>query len=173
MGITKLNPMNSTVSYSIDNWKKILKQLKLDYINKTAPGFFKLSGGYQMEVKPYTDKTANGLTRCIEDFVKHIGGYSNRINTTGTLRKVNGEMRWTKGNSNKGASDIRILFNGKSIDVEVKIGSDMLSPAQYKEWLRIEQAGGMYFVAKDFPSFLKWWLDRFPLSILKQVNGAA
>jgi hypothetical protein len=147
------------------NWKQKLKELKLDYIRRNHPDFFELSGGERMKIKAYDDRTANGLTNCIEDFVKHIGGYANRINTTGTLRKVNGEMRWTKGNSNKGAADVRILFNGKSIDVEIKIGSDMLSPAQYREWLRIEQAGGLYFVARDFHSFLEWWLEHFPLSI--------
>ncbi len=147
------------------NWKQLLKELKLEYIARTAPGFFELSGGYRMQVKPYSDKTANGLTNCIEDFIKHIGGYANRISTTGTMRKINGEMRWTKGNSNKGAADIRILFNGKSADVEVKIGADKMSEAQIQEQYRIEQAGGLYFIAKNFPEFLEWWLSHFPLSI--------
>jgi hypothetical protein len=147
------------------NWKQLLKELKLGYIARTAPGFFELSGGNKMHVKPYKDTTANGLTNCIEDFIKHIGGYANRISTTGTLRKVNGEMKWTKGNSNKGAADIRILFCGRSIDVEVKIGADKPSEAQIKEQQRIESAGGLYYIAKDFPSFLEWWLSYFPLSI--------
>ena len=159
-----------TVNYN--NWKQLLKDLKLEWLCKNHNAFFELSGGYRMKIKPYSDRTANGLTNCIEDFVKHIGGYSNRINTTGTMRKINGCMTWTKGNSNKGAADVRILFNGKSIDVEVKIGRDILSAAQYREWLRIEQAGGLYCVAKDFPSFLEWWLDHFPLSILSlSKNG--
>lgn len=149
----------------MENWKKLLKQLKLEHIKRTSPGFFDLSGGYQMEIKPYSDKTANGLTKCIEDFIKHIGGYANRISTTGTMRKINARMTWTKGNSNKGAADIRILFNGRSADVEVKIGPDRMSEAQIKEQHRIEQAGGLYFIAKSFPEFLEWWLSHFPLSI--------
>jgi hypothetical protein len=147
------------------NWKQLLKRLKLSYLERTAPDFYRLSGGSQMKVKPYDDRTSNGLTRCICDFITHVGGYANRISTTGTMRKIGGKMTWTKGNSNKGAADIRILYNGRSIDVEVKIQGDKLSPAQYKEWARVEAAGGLYFVAKDFPSFLQFWLELFPISI--------
>lgn len=154
----------------MDNWKKLLKQLKLEYLKRTAPDFFEMSGGYKMEVKPYKDDTANALTRSIEDFVKHIGGYANRISTTGQMRKIDGRMQWTKGNSNKGAADVRILFNGRSIDVEIKIGKDRMSEAQYKEQQRVESAGGLYFIARSFPEFLEFWLSHFPLSIssLKQ-----
>jgi hypothetical protein len=118
-----------------------------------------------MKIKPYADNTANALTRSIQDFVKHIGGYANRISTTGTMRKINGCMTWTKGNSNKGAADIRILFNGWSVDVEVKTGIDRMSEAQYKEKQKVEAAGGLYFIARSFPQFLEWWLQQFPLSI--------
>lgn len=150
--------------------KKLLKELKLLWLEKNHPDFFNASGGYSMQVKPYNDTTANGLTNCIEDFIKHIGGYSNRISTTGTLRKINGRMTWTNGNSNKGAADVRILFNGRSVDVEVKIGKDRMSEVQHKEKQRVESAGGLYYVAKDFPSFLEWWLTHFPLSISSLIK---
>lgn len=155
----------------MENWEKLLKNLKLQWLEKNHPDFFKVSGGYSMKVKPYNDSTANGLTNAIEDFIKHIGGYANRISTTGTMRKINGRMTWTKGNSNKGAADIRILFNGRSVDVEVKIGRDRMSEAQYKEKQRVENAGGLYFVARSFPEFLEFWLSHFPISILSLVNN--
>jgi hypothetical protein len=143
---------------SRDN-KKLLKQLKLDHIKKTAPGFFEASGGYAMAVKPYSDDTANGLTRCIEDFINHSGGYCNRVSTTGTMRKIGGQMKWTKGNSNTGAPDLRFIYQSRSGDVEVKIGRDKLSQAQERELQRIKDAGGLAFVAKDFDSFLNWWKE--------------
>lgn len=139
------------------NWKQILKRLKLEHIKKTSSGFFEMSGGYKMIIKPYRDNTANGLTKCIEDFVIHQGGYANRISTTGMMRKIGGEMKWTKGNSNKGAFDLRLVHQGKSIDVEIKIGIDKLSASQIKEMDKVKAAGGLVFVAKDFPSFLEWW----------------
>lgn len=155
------------------NWKSILKQLKLEYIKSTAPDFFELSGGYKMKVNPYNDQTANGLTRCIEDFIKHIGGYGNRVSTTGIMRKVNGQMKWTKGNSNKGAFDLRIVYQGKSLDVEVKIGRDVLSEAQKKEMVRIVAAGGFAFVARDFPAFLQWFIGIFPETKQKLLINTA
>ncbi len=142
------------------NWKKLLRQLKLEDIKAKAPGFFEASGGYNMKIVPYKDNTSNGLTRCICDYISFIGGYSNRITTTGTMRKINGRMVWTKGNSNKGAADIRILYKGRSFDIEVKIGKDKMSDAQIKEQQRIQVAGGHYFVAKSFPEFLEWWQSR-------------
>lgn len=135
--------------------------MKLEHLEREAPGFFKLSGGYTMIVKPYTDQTSNGLTKCIEDFVTFSGGYANRISTTGMMRRINREMRWTKGSSNKGAADIRILLAGKSADVEVKIGADTMSSHQHKEQQRIEKAGGLYFVARDMPAFIDWFNKSF------------
>jgi hypothetical protein len=147
-----------------DNWPKLLKRLKLDHIKRTAPGFFELSGGFAMKVKPYQDRTANGLTACIIDFITHLGGYANRINCTGIPRMSNGELKWTSSGSNKGTPDIRFLFQGRSGDIEVKIGADRLSPAQEKELEKITQAGGLVFIAKDFPSFLTWWKENgFPV----------
>jgi hypothetical protein len=139
--------------------KQLLKRLKLEYMRAKSPGFFKMSGGYNYEVKPYEDDTANGLLKCIHDFIFHQGGYVNRISTVGMMRKINGEMRYTKGNTNKGAPDLRFLFQGKSGDVEIKIGKDRLSEAQEREIERIQAAGGLAFVAKDFPSFLNWWKE--------------
>ncbi len=138
-------------------WQKLLKILKLQHIEKKAPGFFKESGGYTMQVRPYKDNTSNELSRCIIDFITHLGGYSNRVNTMGTVRKINGVVKWTKGNGNLGAPDIRFIYQGKSGDIEIKIGTDRMSPAQLKEMDRITAAGGLAFVATDFPSFLEWW----------------
>jgi hypothetical protein len=138
-------------------WKKELKQKKLEYLQKTAPDFFEKSGGFKMQVKRYADSNSNALTNAIQDFIKFSGGYSNRISTVGTMRKINGAMKWTTGNSNKGAADIRALYKGISIDIEVKVGKDKLSEAQIKEAARIESAGGSYIVARDFPSFLDKW----------------
>jgi|GEM_PF-2009530 len=139
------------------DWKKQLKAMKLAYLKSTAPGFYELSGGERMIVKGYSDETANGLTKCICDWITYSGGYSNRISTTGMLRKINGEMKWTKGNSNKGAADIRILINGISADVEVKVGRDVASDKQKREQQSIEMAGGHYFIARDMPSFIEWF----------------
>ncbi len=139
------------------NWQAMLKQMKLKHIEDKAPSFFSVSGGYKMKVKPYNDNSANGLTRCIYDFITFSGGYVNRISTTGTMRKIYGEMKWTKGNSNKGAFDLRFVYQGISGDIEIKIGRDKMSQAQTNEMEKIKRAGGYAFVARSFTEFLEWW----------------
>jgi hypothetical protein len=143
------------------NHKRLLKQLKLDYIKRAAPGFFEASGGYEMGVKPYKDDTANGLTRCCEDFINHLPngiGEASRINSTGTPRKMaSGEIRWSKSNTRKGLADIRATVQGRSISIEIKIGPDKQSEAQKKEEERITRSGGIYWVVKSFAHFLEQW----------------
>ena len=68
------------------DWKKELKYLKLEDIKSKSPGFFEQSGGYKMKVNPYSDNTANGLTKCIVDWLNFSGHYANRINTMGVAR---------------------------------------------------------------------------------------
>lgn len=152
------------------NWKELLKRLKLESIKAKAPGFFEQSGGYNMGIKSYTDNTANGLNKCIEDFIKHLGGYANRVNTMGMVRIINGKARWTKGNSNKGAFDLRFVYAGRSADVEIKIGRDRMSEAQLQEMQNIIAAGGLTFIARNFPSFLQWFIENFPEAHSKLIG---
>lgn len=154
----------------IKDWKKLLKRLKLEHIQKTAPGFFELSGGFEMKVKPYTDATSNGLTTCIIDYINFNGGYANRINTQGQARKekiplafgnYREKITYTPSTTNRGTADVKAVVKGKSLDVEIKINADRLSKYQIKEQERITNAGGLYFVAKDFPSFLEYYKKNF------------
>src|SRR4051812_25772432 len=97
------------------NWKDELKQLKLEHIKKTSPGFFDLSGGYKMKLLPYSDQTTNKLTTAVCDWLKYSGHYVNRINTQGQARvekiecfggKVIEKVRYSHGTTNKGTADI-------------------------------------------------------------------
>lgn len=113
----------------MNNWQKDLKEMKLRHIEKTAPEFFKLSGGYKMKVNPYTDKTANGLTKCIVDYITFNGGFAK-----------------------KDAGCIHANISGLS--VIISIWNDKLSSRQKDN---IKAAGGLYYVAKDMESFLTWY----------------
>jgi len=151
----------------MEDWKKLMRKMKLDNINQKAPGFFKLSGGYEMKTKPYRDNTANSLTNAIIDFIIFNGGDANRINTQGQQRRINGRTCWTYGSTRKGTADIHAIFQGRAISIEIKIGNDRQSEAQMKEAERITKAGGLYLVAKDMPSFLEWWYKRFKAELIK------
>lgn len=143
------------------DWKAELKAMKLAYIKKTAPGFYAASGGDTMKLKPYSDKTANGLTTCVCDWIKFHGGDAQRVNTTGTMRKINGEMKWTHSGSRRGSADIHAIVAGRAVSIEIKIGRDQLSGQQLSEKLRVEAAGGIYFVARSMDQFTRWYRQTF------------
>lgn len=122
----------------------------------------------------HTDKTANGLTRCIVEFIKLRGGQAERINTMGRpidrrttytdvvgLRRAIGNVEWVKGTGTVGSADISATIKGRSVKIEVKIGADRQSESQKKYQVDIEQAGGIYVVAKDFTSFVEWYRKMF------------
>lgn len=122
----------------------------------------------------YRDDTANGLTRCIVDYIKLNGGQAERINTTGVpidrRREVKdvlghsrtiGSIEWRTGGGTNGSADISATIKGRSVKIEVKIGRDRQSEAQRQYQQAVEQAGGLYYVAKDFTSFVAWYHKNF------------
>ena len=122
----------------------------------------------------YRDDNANGLTRCIIDYLHFKGWQAERINTTGipidTRQQVTditgrtrtiGSLTWRPSGSTVGSADISAVINGKAAKIEVKIGKDRQSPAQKEYQRQVEQAGGIYYIAKDFTSFVWWYQENF------------
>ncbi|MDP1843392.1 MAG: hypothetical protein Q8K64_08230 [Sediminibacterium sp.] len=164
IGVSKPNLSSELIgvlSKPKSNWKSELKRLKLENIKNTSPDFYELSGGERMKIKAYDDTSANGLTKCIIDWINFKGGSATRINCTGQVRRINGEMKWTPGTTRIGVSDVHACVKGRHCSIEVKIGKDRMSEAQYKEQGRIEAAGGLYYVAKDMESFVEWYSKTF------------
>ena len=98
-------------------------------------------------------KTANGLTKCIMEYVKLRGGFCARINTMGVIRSG----KWTRSGSTLGMPDLQGVFNGLPFYVEVKHGQDRLSEIQRKRIAELEEAGAKVFVAHDFEGFFEWF----------------
>mgnify|MGYP007104053110 FL=1 len=122
----------------------------------------------------YRDDNANGLMRCVIDWIRLHGGQAERVNTMGvpldTRRQVTdimghnrtiGSLTWRPSGSTKGSADISATIHGLAVKIEVKIGRDRQSPAQRKYQQAVEQAGGLYFIAKDFTSFVAWYRQTF------------
>ncbi len=153
---------NSDCAYSI-NWHDLLKRMKHEYLKATKFEAWTISGGYDYKINPYSDKTANQLTRAIEDFLNYFPGgvaEGTRINSTGTPRQMpDGSIKWSKSNMKLGIADVKGTFKGRALNIEVKIGRDMQSEAQKKEQERIIKAGGIYWLANSFPHFLEQWLE--------------
>ena len=142
------------------DWSIRCSQTKMrpDYVPKTV----------------YTDKTANGLTKCIVDWINLNGYQAERISTTGRWidnskivtdilgnSKRIGSGKYIKGSGTKGSADISATIRGKSIKIEVKIGADRQSESQLKYQQDVERAGGIYFIAKDFDSFIEFYKSLF------------
>jgi len=122
----------------------------------------------------YEDKTANGLTKCILDFLNLSGHFAERINTMGRMvdsrkqvtdvigrTKTIGTAKYIPTTGTKGSADISATINGKSVKIEVKIGKDRQSQDQIQYQQRTEQAGGIYLIAKDFQGFYEWYVEYF------------
>ncbi len=118
----------------------------------------------------FTDKTANGLTKCIVSWLNLNGWQAERISTTGRYidnskivtdvlgnRKKIGSGKYIKGSGTNGSADISATIKGRSIKIEVKIGKDKQSDAQKKYQEMIEKAGGVYFIATDFDEFMMFY----------------
>lgn len=118
----------------------------------------------------YTDRTANGLTRCIVHWINLNGYQAERISSTGrpldSRKRVTdvlgntmtiGSISWIPGQSQNGTADISATIKGRSVKIEVKIGRDRQSQDQKKYQKSIERAGGIYIIARTFQGFLDWW----------------
>lgn len=97
----------------------------------------------------------NNTTNAIIDYVKLHGGFARRVNTSGIPIITGGHIRGWRKSKNIGAADIRIIFAGYSIDVEIKTGKDKQRPDQAEFQKEVEAAGGEYWEVKDVPDFIE------------------
>jgi hypothetical protein len=118
----------------------------------------------------YNDKTANGLTKCIVDWINLNGFRADRVSSAGRYidskkivtdilgkKRTIGSGTWVKSGTRRGYSDINATIKGRSVMIEVKIGKDRMSEDQ-KQFAEAEkQAGGEYWVVKDFEDFMFYY----------------
>jgi hypothetical protein len=147
-----------------------LKRLAMDYNRQRYPNFPE-----NARPKPsYSDKKANGLTKCIIDWLRFNGWHAERINTMGVpvdkreivtdvigRQRTIGSLEWRRTNSTRGSSDIHATRHGQSLYVEVKIGTDRQSPAQKDFQWSVERAGATYWIAKDFLTFYETYQKNY------------
>lgn len=115
----------------------------------------------------WKDDSANGLTQCITAFLNFSGWQAERINTMGVYREGKkiqvGENtrqlkgKWTPSTSTKGSSDISATIKGRSVKIEVKYGKDKQSEVQKRYQESVEQAGGIYYIARTFDEFIEFY----------------
>ena len=71
------------------------------------------------------------------------------------------KVRYTHSTTNRGTADIHAIVKGRHVSIEIKIGRDKLSDHQLKEQVRVINAGGLYFIARDMESFVMWYRETF------------
>ena len=121
-------------------------------------------------IHEYKPAKANGLTRCIKDFIEFNGGQAERISVTGRMvdntkvvsdvmghRRIVGSVSYQKSSMTRGSADISATINGRSVKIEIKIGKDRQSDAQKKYEQSIERAGGIYLIVHTLADFVNWW----------------
>jgi hypothetical protein len=129
-----------------------------------------------------TDNSANHLTGCIMDWIRYNGGQAERINTMGRRidntkiskdvlggTRLIGSVSWQKGTGTKGSADISATIPmqvngikfGVSVKIEVKYGKDRQSEDQKKYEHTINEAGGIYYQARNIDDFIEWYDETF------------
>lgn len=125
-------------------------------------------------IKPkFSDQTANGLTKCIIDYIELRGYQAERINSTGRQidnRKVSkdvfgnirtiGNVKWVKSSGQVGTADISATILGRSVKIEVKCeatNDKYQSKEQIAYQKKIEASGGIYLIVRNFDDFYNWF----------------
>ena len=125
---------------------------------------------YARTVPRYSDTTANGLTKCVIDYIRLTGGLAERINSTGRYidnsqvfedvlgrKRSIGTGQWLPTSGMKGTADISAVIRGRAVKIEIKIGKDRQSEDQKKYQQAVEQAGGIYLTCHSFAEFYDWF----------------
>lgn len=147
---------------------KQLKDLALAHSRAVRPSLPE----YARTIHNYSDRTANGLTRAIIDFLRFSGFQAERINCNGKMidntevmtdvlgdRRSIGSVKWLPSSGQKGTADISSVIFGRAVKIEIKIGKDIQSNFQKKYQADIERAGGLYWLVKSFDQFLDLYND--------------
>jgi len=140
---------------------QILKDLKIKQNKERYPSM----PDYAIPQPKYNDKTANGLTKAIIEYLTLLGWQAERINTMGRVidnrktitdvlgqRKTIGSTTYIPTTGTKGSADISATIYGRSVKIEVKM-KDRQSEDQKMYQEMIEKSGGQYWLVRSFDEF--------------------
>lgn len=146
-----------------------LKELALEHDRRKYPN----TPDRYRAMHKYSDKTANGLTKAVIDFLRLNNWQAERIAVTGRqvdTRKTYtdvigrtmqvGSVKWIKGSMQRGAADISATVKGRSVKIEVKCkasGDRYQSEEQKRYQEEVERAGGIYLIVREFDDLYQWY----------------
>jgi len=107
-------------------------------------------------VSYFAGKGANLLTATAIFWLKSEGYFASRQNSTGSPMKTkDGQIKWKPATGMKGAGDIyAIVEGGRSLWIEIKLGSDRQSEAQMKFEKAVTDQGALYWIIRSFDDLL-------------------
>jgi hypothetical protein len=140
-----------------------LRQLKLAKTKEMYPNVPDIA----LPKTEYNDRSANGLTRCVLDYLLLSGHFCERTGNEGRVidgrktytdvigrQKTIGTVKRIKSSGTKGTSDLKAVINGRMVAIEIKFGADRQSQHQKDYQAMVEKAGGTYWIVKNFEQFL-------------------
>jgi hypothetical protein len=98
-----------------------------------------------------TISKANGLTKYITNFLFWKGHRATRVNVQGRIVKG----KWIPSSTRKGTADISATIRGRSVMIEIKVGSDRPRPEQLQEQERERKSGGIYEFIRTADEFFE------------------
>jgi hypothetical protein len=115
----------------------------------------------------FSDKTANGLTKCIILWFGLQGHSVTRFDSTGSYRADLG--RFVPSKQKPGHPDVLACvrrqfvnqFVGQYVAVEVKVGKDRLSADQRECIASLTASGAKVLVCSSFQQFFDWYQAEF------------
>jgi len=157
---------------------RLLKRMSLKNIITTRPNL-----PYpESFIHQYIPNTANGLTKCIVDWINFDGGFARRISVTGKMvdktkvvtdvmgsRRIIGSVEYQKSSMVKGSADITSTIEGRTVEIEIKINTDRQSQDQKEYQQSIERAKGVYVIIKTLGGWQEWY-NKFKQSLTTQTQ---
>lgn len=120
--------------------------------NEVKQGKFSNVPAYALPRSTYSDSTANDLTRAVLDFLNlQTDATAWRQPNVPAFDHKTGKHR--AGTVQKGIADIGATKSGRSLQIEIKIGKDRMSDDQKAFAERVQKAGGVYIIARNFEQF--------------------
>jgi len=146
-----------------------LRQLKIAKTREMCPNVPEIA----LPKTEYNDRSANGLTKCVLDFLNLSGHFAERTGNEGRVidgrktytdvlgrQKTIGSVKRIKSSGTKGTSDLKAVISGRMVAIEIKYSQDRQSQAQKDYQAMVEKAGGTYWIVKNFEQFLNLY-DNF------------
>ena len=139
--------------------------MKSDRVKEVENLFFEYrkAKDHDAAKKYYSDETTFGLEKLIINYAFLRGYHAEKVTSMGRQILKDETPVFVRNNNTTGQADLSLIIKGRAVKIEVKnkfTGDHYQSPAQKRYQKRVESAGGLYVIIRDFEQF-KQWLDTY------------